>query len=82
MIRTSEITVSMDLSVQPKQFNSVKLGLSVTLSTDEGETITDEGVKRTQQEVSQLLRAAVHEEVERIYGTAVADYVLNQNSGK
>ena len=83
MSKIREITVSLDLTVQPKQYQSVKLGITVTEQIDEDDqemsmATLKEYVHSLRSSVSETLREGLRAEVETVYGKATADYVVNQ----
>jgi hypothetical protein len=77
-MRMTEFTVSLDLTVQPKQYQSMKLGISATIKADEGEVIDTPTIARARDALSTELRNGLREEVAKVYGDAVADYCVNQ----
>lgn len=85
MSRITKIKVDLDLTVQPKQYQSMKLGVSVEIEPLKGvgdvgyiNTISLEDIDVVRREISKKLLSGLHEEVERVYGRAAADYVINQ----
>ena len=82
MSRIREITVSLNLTVQPKQYQSMGMVVSVTKQYDETEELEGGTIGSAAQElrksVSLALSSGLREEVEKVYGKATADYVVNQ----
>lgn len=82
MSRIKEVTVSLDMTVQPKQYQSIKLGLSMTEVWDGEEDLTNgavvDRVAALRTLVSLAVREGIRAEVETVYGKAAADYVVNQ----
>ena len=80
MSKIREITVSLDLTVQPKQYLSMKFGLTVTRSIDAEMTTAElaTAIKELREDVANSLHDGMREEVTIIYGKVVGDYVVNQ----
>lgn len=82
MIRIKELTVNFELTVQPKQYNAMKAGGSVTIQYDELVNALVGDLPGFYADLKQDLIASVketiREQTEAIYGKAAAEYVLKQ----
>lgn len=81
-MRIKELVVTFDLTVQPKQYNAMKVGLTIPVEMDEEDvkdavTLEDRLVKLQDYARDAVLRE-IHKATEQVYGKAVADYVVSQ----
>lgn len=82
-MRIMSVTVSTEMTVQPKAYNAFKLGISATVQADEdGQPLTEDTIVVLRRNLNELLRSAVREEVSTVYGKAAADYVVNQGASQ
>lgn len=80
MITVKELTVSLDLAVQPKQYQSIKMGISATVNeTEDGKELNIGDVNLIRTSLSKLLRQGIYEETKLVFGEAVASYVVDQS---
>lgn len=87
MGRINQITVSLDLTLQPAAYQSVKLGLTVTEVFGEQDFVDSnygvvEKTAALRKNVSDMLRVGIYQEIEDIYGKETADYCLQQAADK
>ena len=79
-MRTKEITVELKLVAQPKQYQSLTVGVSATMEMEEGEghngiNLQDQiGALRI--ELSEQLTKGIYEEIKKLYGEPAARAAL------
>ena len=77
MSKLKTLSVTLELTVQPRQFHSMKLGLSAQRVFDEEEVGDIHGINSLREDLSLLLREGLYREIEKVYGSETAAAVLS-----
>ena len=77
-MRTKEITVELKLVAQPKQYQSLTLGVSCTHEIEAGDNTLDTGalIDHIREGISEALTKGIYEEIKKLYGEPAARAAL------
>ena len=77
MSRVKEITVELKLVAQPKQYQSLTMGVSMTVDASDGEELYFEAAfKDIKEKLSEALTKGIYEEIKKLYGEPAARAAL------